>query len=67
MARPKADTKALTITIPGPVFRALEDHRWTVRMERPELITKALTEFLVGAGVDLAQYPEQVPTEAKGK
>ena len=65
MARPKVDTKALTITIPGPVFRALEDYRWTVRMERPELITKALTDLLVAAGVDLEQYSEQVPTEAK--
>ena len=67
MARPKADTKALTITIPGPVFRALEDHRWTARMERPELITKALTELLVAAGVDLERYSEPAATEAKGK
>lgn len=50
MARPKSDSKAVTITIPTPLFEFIDALHWTEHKERAILFREAIEQYAVANG-----------------
>ncbi|MEI4469672.1 ribbon-helix-helix protein, CopG family [Frigidibacter sp. MR17.24] len=55
MAPPKKDTEALTLRLPREIIEAIDDQRREEKdlPTRPEMIRRALVEWLAGRGVQV--------------
>lgn len=61
----KATNKQVNGTISGDLFKALDEYRWTVRIDRmPKLVAKALEEYAINHGLMTADG-EVIPQESK--
>lgn len=61
----KTTSKQVSTTVPGDVYSALEDHRWTARKKMTEVVAEAIQDYLVKHNIQVQGSAEPAQAEEK--